>query len=105
MKKNHPIVLNRNGSVCFKNTNFPHPPIKTIGDARNFDKSSQMFRQNFSGYNATSIRRISVQYRVFLFTKISLKEISSLVEKLYSGKKNNQETLDKIGQILNTSQK
>ena len=36
---------------------------------------------------------------------LSLKEISSLVEKLYSGKKYNQETLDKIDQILNTSQK
>ena len=36
---------------------------------------------------------------------LSLKEISSLVEKLYPGKKHNQETLDKIDQILNNSQK
>ena len=36
---------------------------------------------------------------------LSLKEISSLVEKLYSGKNHNQETLDKIDQSLNNGKK
>ena len=59
------------------------------------------------GLVKTALCNIEITYMFFGITYflLSLKEISFLVEKLYSGKKQSQETLDEIDQILNTNKK